>query len=176
MQEIPLIERVLEAREVSAVITGPWFDEIQLTLWIPDLRSAPRSLWGDWGPMYSVALDADHRLEVALGGGGSTGTLREVLELSHLAVESPMRAVTRQLTPLVMKVPLPGARGILRIAFDPAGEPESVELEPADWSQVGDRSLQASLTPSPRRRRAKGGSPRSRARRPDSWTSERRAS
>ncbi len=130
MEHTTLIERILDAHDVSFVITGPWGEATHVSVALPDLRSADRSAWGDWGPMYSVCLPTGCAVEVSARASGTREPLREALDLNRLEIESPMLASTRQATPLVMKLPLPRQEVNLLIFYDANAQPVRVELMP----------------------------------------------
>ncbi len=130
MTHTDLIERVLEAHEVSLVITGPWGEATHVNVAMPDLRCAPRQVWGDWGPMYTVSLPPDRTIEVSVRTPTDPEITREALDIGKLEIDSPMSAATRRRTPLVVKLPL-ARRGLgLHVHYDTQGRPAKAEILP----------------------------------------------
>ena len=127
MNRTELIERVLETHEISLVVTGPWGETSHVTLRMPDLRRAPRSVWGDWGPMYTVSLPRDRAVEVSVKTGG-TRMPTPPLDLDRLEIDSPRSASVREVTPLVLKLPLPTPGRLLHVFYGTEGRPVRAEL------------------------------------------------
>lgn len=137
MKTTELIERVLERHEFTVAITGPWGERVDVHVVIPDLRSAARSVWGDWGPMYTVSLPPERKPEVSVRLAMARTATREVLELPRLQIDSPMAARTRRVTPLVMKLPI-SERGVaLHVSYDTRGRPASAEVVPLPGASEG---------------------------------------
>ena len=135
-----LVDRVLEAHEISIVITGRWGQTTRLRVSIPDLRGAPRRAWGDWGPMYTVSIPPDRAIEISVDAPFASAPRVEALDLSKLEIDSPMAGALRDLTPLVMKLPLLKQRLHLHVYYDPRGRPTKAKLVPMT-SAVGRRAL-----------------------------------
>lgn len=140
MESTDPIERVLEAHQITVTIAGPWGETTHLSIAIPDLRTAPRRVWGDWGPMYVISLPPDRPVEVFARPPERPEGSRQRLDLSELEIESPMLAATRRATPLVMKLPLTHKGLLLHVFHDPRGLPARVELTPLGGAS-GRRSL-----------------------------------
>jgi len=129
MKSTDLIERILQAHDVSLVITDPRGHETHVAVAVPDLTSAPRRVWGDWGPMYAIALPADGTVAVAVGSDQKPARSYEELDARWLEIESPMVATVRAATPLVMNVPLPHRPLVLRVFYDLLARPVRAEVE-----------------------------------------------
>jgi hypothetical protein len=140
-----LIERVLERQEITVTLTGPWGETTHLDLSIPDLRSAPRSVWGDWGPMYTVSVPSDRRIEVSIRPMGGETARRETLDLDRLQVDSPMFAKVRYETPLVMKLPMPERGVVFHIFYGSDGRPAEAEVVPLSGAGEGPVSHQVAI-------------------------------
>ncbi len=140
-----LIERVLERQELTVALTGPWGETAHLELSIPDLRSAPRSVWGDWGPMYTVSVPADRKIEVSIRPDPGQASKRETLDLARLQIDSPMFAKVRWRTPLVMKLPMP-ERGVeFHLFYDTEGRPAKAEVVPLSGAETGPVSYEVEI-------------------------------
>jgi hypothetical protein len=81
--------------------------------------------------MYTVAMPPDRRIEFSVRGRARPAASRRVLDLSHLELESPALAVTREVTPLLTRLPLPDANAILLVFYDTRGRVARVDLAPA---------------------------------------------
>ncbi len=128
MESTELIERVLAPQDISSVITDPWGVESRFRIQLPELRSAPRQVWGDWGPMYTVTVPEDRAITLCIST--RTGeTLRETVAARQIQIESPMLADERELTPLVMKLPLNRSGLSLHLFYDAEGLPKRAEIE-----------------------------------------------
>ena len=129
MKNIELIERVLERQEFTVAITGLWGESTRVNVTVPDLRSAPRTVWGDWGPMYIVSIPANQAIEVSVRPStGGVSVIHDQLDVRRLHIDSPMLADVRAVTPLVMKLPLPQDALRLRVFYDAIGQPAKAEL------------------------------------------------
>ena len=127
MKTNQLIDLILKPHRFSVFITGPWGEKIEITIDIPDLRSCPRNIWGDWGPMYTVFLPPDCRIELLVRTSGKPEGTQKNLELEHIEVQSPMLAAKRSVTPLFMEIPLMRQKMPIRIYYDIQGT--AVEAE-----------------------------------------------
>ena len=134
MKNTNLIERVLEARDFSLIVEGAWGEQRYLHVAIPDLRDAPRHVWGDWGPMYTVSLPHDRSVKVSLRTSSTGAVSREAVAEAHLEVHSPMLASARLQTPLVMKLPLRRQGLLLQICYGVDGKPATAKLSPLSSS------------------------------------------
>lgn len=146
MQDEERLERILRPRSICLPAWGPGAEVTEVRVTLPDLRSAPRSQWGDWGPMYSVQVPAAHALQVELRLPGSQASTRHALALQRIVLESPMAARTRACTPLMMTLPLASPKGALTLYFDPLGEAARAEWTPAASSDAalgGDAASEA---------------------------------
>jgi len=137
MNTITLVEQVLEAHEVTAVLTGPFGDQAHLTVAIPDLRSAPREVWGDWGPMVSVTIPEGLELQATIQRPGQPPTSQEPLEVTEVTLRSPMAASRREVSPFVMTIPLPHLGSSLEVSYGPEGRPCAAELRPLSGAGQG---------------------------------------
>ncbi|MEZ6186717.1 MAG: hypothetical protein R3F62_17110 [Planctomycetota bacterium] len=133
-----LVDLVLRPHEFTLVIAGPWGQQLTLTVEVPDLRAAPRTCWGDWGVNYRIELPSERPIAVwaDLGEGRRT---RTELDLSQLYLESPVLAATRELTPLVMRLPLFEQQVCLHVHYDPQGKAARIELAPLPRDAVPER-------------------------------------
>jgi len=130
MNKHELIDLVLRPRTISLAVSGPLHQQADLTVELPELRDAPRSVWGDWGPMYTVFIPPGRRIELEIRGGADSETKRETLAVETLAVESPMMADVRQETPLVMDLPLQERNLRIEVFYDAWGRAAKAEVAP----------------------------------------------
>lgn len=130
MERRDVIERVLTAHEIAVRMTGPWGETSRLRIAMPDLRSAPRRVWGDWGPMYTVSVPPDRTVHLWIWTPGDAAPAHETLRIDRLRIDSPASASTRAITPLVVELPVPRRRLILQVAYDTHGRPAKAALLP----------------------------------------------
>lgn len=147
MNNTNLIDAVLRPRTLSLRLVGPWGSTTELHVVLPDLRSSPRSMWGDWGPMYTVSLPPEHPVELHISSSTHPTPLRQVLDLSRIAVESPPLAATRVDTPLVMILPIVQEDIRLMLFFDHDGQLVRGELAPLAKGTTASKMLRVEIEP-----------------------------
>lgn len=130
MECTELIDLILQPHEVSAMFSDPLGQETHITVAVPDLRSARRSAWGDWGPMYTVFIPPGRTIHVTTRAAGSSSGSRVALDSSQFEVESPLLASAREITPLIANIPLRNRGSILRIFYDARGRAMRTALVP----------------------------------------------
>ena len=130
MNSTDLIDLVLSGDRVSFVITGPWAQRTTVELALPDLRSARRACWGDWGPMYKVSVPPDRPIGMRVHAPDGGPSIAQTLDLTEVRVESPILASTREQTPLVMTLPLVDHGVCVSIYFDHQGQAVHTEAAP----------------------------------------------
>ena len=127
-----LLDKILSPQKVSLDITRASGDTARLTIFIPDLREAPRSCWGDWGPMYTVEVPDGDRLTYELQGVGSGE-----LDVDAVYVESPMMADRRLDVPLELRLPLASFGIQLYVSYAPDGWIESTRVRAISSTKGG---------------------------------------
>lgn len=127
-----LIDLVLRPQAVTVAISGPWTHGVKVDVSLPDLRSAPRNVWGDWGPMYKISVPSETSIDVVVREGEADEPKQEAIQIDEIHVDSPMIASERVATPLCMKLPLARHGCRLELYFDGEGHVARANLEPLE--------------------------------------------
>jgi hypothetical protein len=130
MNDTPLIDLILRPHDIQLVLSDRWGHRSALTVSVPDLRDAPRTAWGDWGPKYTVSVPSDRLLRLTLVAGEPPVGTRHLLDLNRLELESPMLGAVRSLTPLYLDLPLALLGLRLHVFYDLRGRPDRAEVAP----------------------------------------------
>ncbi|MEB3204454.1 MAG: hypothetical protein VKP57_07110 [Candidatus Sericytochromatia bacterium] len=115
------IDRILRERELSFVLEDAYGIRGSLDISIPDLRCAPRSLSGEWGPCHTLDVPEESPIVVVARWQGGTPVSAVLAGPRKVQLESPMLASTRARYPLYLDLPLPGTQRRIWVYFDPLG-------------------------------------------------------
>ncbi len=138
MKSSELMDHVLRAHDISLTIGGPWGHETRLTVTMPDLRSAPRTAGGDWGPHYSVSVPADKPIQATVWAPSGRSVATRDLNLGRLEFECPMLAEVRAATPLVLELPLTELNCRVRVYYGRHGAVLRAECVPVSGVTLGE--------------------------------------
>ena len=101
----------------------------EVELETPDLNGCSRSVWGDWGPMYTFELGWAGRVCVTYRCEERSLESIYQLRLSEIQLLSPMRWLRRRRNPFYLEVE-DGPRGLGFAGFlDKSGEPDRLEVK-----------------------------------------------
>jgi hypothetical protein len=131
-----LIDFVLGPQTISLTARTLRQQRADVTVEMPDLRQAPRSVRGDWGPVYTVSIPAGRYIELRLQLGDSDHTTRERLTLETLTIAAPVLADIRRATPLVMELPLREHNLRIRVFYDTEGRVAKADMAPLLGNQA----------------------------------------
>ena len=117
----PLFNEVRRSQEIRFTCST-LADDMEVTLKLPDLSEFRYSVWGDWGPMYTVHVGSQAELQFTYRylGGGPTST--RMVKPEVIEFNSPMLADERNQYPLYLGL-ADQAKGIkFHFYFNPNGK------------------------------------------------------
>jgi len=115
------IDRILRGRELRFVLEDAHGIQGSLVITIPDLRCAPRTVSGEWGPCHTLDVPEDSPIMVIARWQGDSPVAAVLAGPRKVQLEAPMLASARARHPLYMDLPLPGTHRRIWIHFDPLG-------------------------------------------------------
>ena len=142
----------MQEQELSPYLSGKQFRSrfehthgtYEIEVETPDLSARTRSVWGDWGPMYTVETESTDEVRVtyrcAERGIESTHQIR----VPQIHLESPMLHARRKQHPFYLRVVDP-VSGLKFVGYlDGSGTPGELEVTP----HKGESGLVGNLLPS----------------------------
>lgn len=101
----------------------------QLEIDSPDLRDLPRSMWGDWGPMYTFAPEAGCAFGLSYRCRSLALEGDEEIEVSKIELNSPMLFERREQNPFYLELHDERHGLSFRGYLDASGRPAGLELK-----------------------------------------------
>ena len=101
----------------------------QLEVETPDLSGMPRSMWGDWGPMYTFAPEAGCAFRLSYGCRSLGLEGDEEIQVPKIELNSPMLFERRERTPLYLELHDEEHGLSFRGYLDASAKPAAVEVK-----------------------------------------------
>ena len=102
-------------------------NEYQVSITLPDLRNNTFRVWGDWGPMLSIALEPYQSIFLVYSDGDRQA--RFVIEPKQLALLSPALVAERQVHPFYLEIDDWEREVRLLVYFDSKGDFDHLEVK-----------------------------------------------
>lgn len=97
------IEKYTAGQEVSFIWEAP-LHNTAITIKIPGFSSSEYSMWGDWGPMYTIKVDPKKPIAVSYKDLKNDNDEKYFLEETSFELNSPMLANEREKLPFFFKI------------------------------------------------------------------------
>lgn len=109
-------------REISFLWKDP-FHSIDVTIEIPEISENQISVWGDWGPMYTVSVDVQRPLKIFYKWESCARNESYSLDMvSEFRLNSPMLAIEREKTPFYYEIEDPQKDVVFELYLDASGD------------------------------------------------------
>ena len=101
----------------------------EIELDTPDLSDCPRSVWGDWGPMYEIEPESPSGVHLRYRSAARSVAGEREIDAPVVRLSSPMWGSQRQLTPYYLEIE-DAALGLSFSGYlDPLGKPVALEVK-----------------------------------------------
>jgi hypothetical protein len=99
-----------------------------IKLLIPDLSDCAYSVWGDWGPMYRIDVNAIEPFKIEYRDKNSDSVVNQCLEIKNVELNSPMLHEERKIHPLFFIIPDEKKGFIYHLFFNIVGKVDQVKI------------------------------------------------